>query len=93
MSKSENQDRFEQLRTLKSLLDEGILTQEEFDAKKTQILSGGVQTHAAPSAPAGTVVPAQIIQAQKDKLILELHDRSAPIRRSGAPSASMQGMC
>lgn len=28
----------EELRKLKSLLDDGILTQEEFDAKKKQLL-------------------------------------------------------
>ncbi len=31
-------DRFEELRKLKELLDEGILTQEEFDAKKKEFL-------------------------------------------------------
>lgn len=37
---SDNQkDKVEQLRELKSLLDEGILTQEEFDAEKKAILS------------------------------------------------------
>lgn len=29
----------EELRKLKSLLDDGILTQEEFDAKKKQLLN------------------------------------------------------
>lgn len=31
-------DQVEQLRSLKALLDEGILTQEEFNAKKKEIL-------------------------------------------------------
>lgn len=31
-------DAFDQIRKLKSLLDDGILTQEEFDAKKKQLL-------------------------------------------------------
>ncbi len=39
-SNAQNQGKFEQLRQLKALLDEGILTQEEFDAEKKTILEG-----------------------------------------------------
>lgn len=39
--KEEKKSRIEQLRELKSLLDEGILTQEEFDAEKKEILKRG----------------------------------------------------
>ena len=39
--KEEKKSRTEQLRELKSLLDEGILTQEEFDAEKKEILQKG----------------------------------------------------
>lgn len=38
----------EELTSLKQLLDQGILTQEEFDAKKAQILAAPPQTQPAP---------------------------------------------
>ena len=36
----EKKDKFAQLRELKALLDEGVLTQEEFDSEKKKILDG-----------------------------------------------------
>lgn len=38
----------EELTSLKQLLDQGILTQEEFDAKKAQILAAPPQTQQTP---------------------------------------------
>lgn len=35
-------DKYDQLKKLKELFDEGILTQEEYDAEKKKILEGGV---------------------------------------------------
>jgi len=34
-------DRYEKLSKLKELLDSGVLTQEEFDSEKQQVLRGG----------------------------------------------------
>ena len=45
-----NDEKMDQLKKLKSLLDEGILTQEEFNEKKTQILNT-IEAPAAPVAP------------------------------------------
>ena len=36
---SEKKDKYEQLRELKSLLDDGVLTQKEFEAEKNKILN------------------------------------------------------
>lgn len=47
-------DSFEQLRTLKQLLDEGILSQEEFDKKKKEILDGATAPPAIPAASGNT---------------------------------------
>ena len=41
----------EELTSLKALLDQGVITQEEFDAKKTQILTAPSQSQ----QPTGTV--------------------------------------
>ena len=37
---SEQPDKYERLKKLKELLDEGVITQEEFDAEKKKILEG-----------------------------------------------------
>lgn len=52
----------EELKDLKELLDEGILTQEEFDRKKKQLLNQSVsfQTQSAAVQPA--------VQCQKSKI-------------------------
>jgi len=36
-----NDDKYEKLRELKKLLDEGIITQEEFEKEKKKILDEG----------------------------------------------------
>ena len=46
----------EELAALKQLLDQGILTQEEFDVKKAQILAAPPQTQQAPQQNGTAIV-------------------------------------
>ena len=56
----------ELLRQYKELLDQGILSQEEFDAKKEEVLAKMKQTTVAETAPEATVIPQAAPQPQQN---------------------------
>lgn len=67
----------EELTTLKSLLDQGILTQEEFNAKKTEILTRG---------SAGTSSAPQTVSQQQPFGVAPQQPYSGTVQSSGLPT-------
>lgn len=58
-------DRYQQLQQLKSLLDSGVLSQEEFDAEKKNILETP-EVHAKPTRKPGFFSSEAIKQREED---------------------------
>ena len=62
----------EEIKALKELLDMGAITQEEFDAKKKELLSAPVQIQPTPSPYAQSGYAAPAVQSEKNKMVAGL---------------------